>query len=71
MYGKWFNVYSDHKGLKYIFTQHDMNLIQRRWMKYIKDYDFELLGHPRKVDVVVNALSRKTRSILASLMLAY
>ncbi|CAL9005105.1 unnamed protein product [Prunus brigantina] len=58
MYGKWFNVYSDHKGLKYIFTQHDMNLIERRWMKYMKHYDFELLlfseakGFDKVLDVI-------------------
>jgi len=33
---------------------------QRRWMEFLKDYDFELLYHPRKANVVVDALSRKT-----------
>jgi len=28
-------------------------------MKYLKDYDFELLYHPGKANVVVDALSRK------------
>jgi len=32
---------------------------QRRWMKYLKDYDFELLYHPGKAIVVVDALSRR------------
>jgi len=32
---------------------------QRRWMEYLKDYDFELLYHLGKVNVVVDALSRK------------
>ncbi|XP_070682471.1 uncharacterized protein [Malus domestica] len=63
---KW----KDHKSLKYLFTQRDMNLRQRRWLEYIKDYDFELLYHPRKANVVADALSRKTRSTLSSLMLA-
>jgi hypothetical protein len=30
---------SDHKSLKYIFTQNDINLRQRRWLELIKDYD--------------------------------
>jgi len=32
---------------------------QRRWIEYLKDYDFELLYHPGKANVVANALSRK------------
>jgi hypothetical protein len=32
-------VYSNHKSLKYIFTQPDLNLRQRRWLELIKDYD--------------------------------
>ena len=33
---------------------------QRRWIKFLKDYDFELLYHPGKANVVADALSRKT-----------
>jgi hypothetical protein len=32
-------IYSDHNSLKYIFTQNDLNLRQRRWLELIKDYD--------------------------------
>ena len=32
---------------------------QRRWMEFLKDYDFELLYHPGKANVVADALSRK------------
>jgi hypothetical protein len=38
-------VYTDHKSLKYIFTQNDLNLRQRRWLELIKDYDFEIHYH--------------------------
>jgi len=41
---------------------------QRRWMKFLKDFDFELLYHPGKANVVANALSRKT--VYASYMMA-
>jgi hypothetical protein len=34
-------IYSDHKSLKYIFTQPDLNLRQRRWLEFMKDYDWE------------------------------
>ncbi|XP_024164159.1 uncharacterized protein LOC112171166 [Rosa chinensis] len=49
LYGTQFEVYSDHKSLKYIYTQRDLNLRQRRWMEYLKDYEFNLLYHPGKL----------------------
>jgi hypothetical protein len=57
--GKRCEVFSDHKSLKYIFTQKDLNMKQRRWLKLIKDYDLSLQGHPGKENVVADALSRK------------
>jgi hypothetical protein len=52
-------IYSDHKGLKYIFTQGNLNLWQRQWLELIKDYDLGINYHPRKANVVADALSRK------------
>jgi hypothetical protein len=52
-------VYTDHKSLKYIFTQKDLNLRQRRWLELIKDYDLEIHYHPGKANLVANALSWK------------
>jgi hypothetical protein len=45
--------------LKYIFTQKDLNLRQRRWLELIKDYDLEIHYHPGKGNLVTDALSRK------------
>jgi hypothetical protein len=45
--------------LKYIFTQKDLNLRQRRWLELIKDYDLEIHYHPGKANLVADALSRK------------
>jgi hypothetical protein len=53
------NIYTDHKSLKYIFTQADLNMRQRRWLELIKDYDLEVHYHPGKANVVEDALSRK------------
>ena len=39
---------------------------QRRWMEYLVDYDFTLHYHPGKANVVVDALNRKSRGVLAS-----
>ena len=60
-------VFSDHKSLKYIFTQRDLNMRQRRWMEFLEDYDFTLHYHPGKAYVVADALSRKSQRVLASI----
>jgi hypothetical protein len=56
------HVYTDHKSLKYIFTQSKLNMRQRRWLELIKDYDLEIHYHPGKANVVADALSRKASS---------
>ena len=58
--GNHCDIYTDHKSLKYIFTQSDLNLRQRRWLELIKDYDLEVHYHPGKANVVADALSRKS-----------
>ena len=57
LYGSQFQVFSNHKSLKYLFDQKELNMRQRCWMEYLKDYDFELLYHPGKANVVADALS--------------
>jgi hypothetical protein len=52
-------IYSDHKSLKYILTQNDLNLRQRRWLELIKNYDFGINYHPGKANVMADALGRK------------
>ena len=54
------NIYTNHKSLKYIFTQADLNMRQRRWLELIKDYDCEVHYHPGKANVVADALSCKS-----------
>jgi hypothetical protein len=57
--GKRCEVFTDHKSLKYIFTQKDLNMRQRRWLELIKDCDLSLQYHPGKANVVADALSHK------------
>ena len=66
LYGELFEVFWDHKSLKYIFTQRDLNMRQRMWIEYLEDYDLTLNYHPGKANVVANALSRKSGGVLAS-----
>lgn len=65
LYGDTCEVYADHKSLKYIFQQRDLNLRQRRWMELLKDYDCTILYHPGKANVMADALSRKSMGSLA------
>jgi hypothetical protein len=51
------HIYTDHKSLKYIFTQSELNMRQRRWLELIKDYELEIHYHPGKANVVADALS--------------
>ena len=67
LYDEQFEVFLDHKRLKYILTQRDLEMRQRRWMEYLEDYDFTLHYHPSKANVVADALSRKSQGVLASI----
>ena len=58
--GNTCHIYTDHKSLKYIFTQSELNMRQRRWLELIKDYDLEVHYHPGKANVVADALSHKS-----------
>jgi hypothetical protein len=43
--GNVVHIYTDHKSLKYIFTQPDLNMRRRRWLELIKDYELEVHYH--------------------------
>jgi hypothetical protein len=58
--GKRCELYTDHKSLKYIFTQSNLKLRQRRWLELIKDYDLGINYHLGKANVVANDLSRRS-----------
>jgi hypothetical protein len=53
------HIFTDHKSLKYFFTQADLNMWQRRWLELIKDDDLEIHYHPGKVSVVADTLGHK------------
>ncbi|KAI3727551.1 hypothetical protein L6452_16167 [Arctium lappa] len=51
LYGTKCTLFTDHKSLKYIFNQKELNMSQRRWLELLKDYDCDLLYHPGKATV--------------------
>ena len=64
LYGEKCRIFTDHKSLKYLLTQKDLNLRQLRWLELFKDYDFIIDYHLGKANVVTDALSRKMISAL-------
>ena len=67
LYGEKCCIHTYHKSVKYLPSQRELNLRQRRWMELIKDYDCMIDYHPGKVNVVADALSRKTMQMLRAL----
>ena len=61
LYGKRCEIYMEHKSLKYILTQKELDMRQRRWLELIKDYYCAINYHPGKANVIADALRRKER----------
>jgi hypothetical protein len=57
--GNVVHIYTDHKSLKYIFTQPDLNMRLRRWLELIKDYEIEVYYHSGMANVIADTLSHK------------
>ncbi|KAL0427186.1 UNVERIFIED_CONTAM: Transposon Ty3-I Gag-Pol polyprotein [Sesamum latifolium] len=68
LYGETFHIFTDHKSLKYIPTQKELNLRQRRWIELLKDYDCTIDYHPGKANIIADALSRKMVDQLAGMI---
>nr|GEZ17079.1 putative reverse transcriptase domain-containing protein [Tanacetum cinerariifolium] len=54
-------VFTDHKSLQHILDQKELNMWQRRWLELLSDYDCDIRYHPRKANLVADALIRKER----------
>ena len=65
LYSEKCRIFIDHKSLKYLLSQKELNLRQRWWLELFKDYDCIVDYHPRKANVVADTLSRKTIYILS------
>ena len=67
LYDETCEIYTDHKSLKYLFSQEELNMRQRKWIELLKDYDCSILYHPSKANVVVDALSKKSYGSVSTL----
>jgi len=54
-----FEIWMDHKNLKYFRKPHKLNRRQTRWYLKLQDYDFTLWHIPGKTNTKVDILSRK------------
>ena len=53
----YIDVFTDHKSLQYLLTQKELNLCQRRWLEFLRDYDMSVHYPPGKPYVIGNAFS--------------
>ena len=67
LYGVHYEIYIDHKTLKYLLTQNDLNVRQGKLLEFLTDYDFDIHYHRGKVNKVADALSHKLVGSLMSL----
>ncbi|GKF09967.1 putative reverse transcriptase domain-containing protein, partial [Tanacetum coccineum] len=57
LYGTRCTVFTHHKSLQHILDQKELNTRQRSWLELLSDYDCDIRYHPRKANVVADALS--------------
>ena len=63
-----FELVTDHKSLKWIFTQPDLNMQQRRWVEFLQEFSFEIKYRPRKENQATNALGRRGIALAITLV---
>ena len=59
LYGVCCTIYTDHESLRYLMDQPNLDMSQHRWLDVVKSYNYEILYHPGKANVVTDALSLK------------
>ncbi|XP_073121827.1 uncharacterized protein [Henckelia pumila] len=63
LYGEKCHIFTDHKIIKYFFTQKELNMRQRRWLELVKGYNYDTSYHTGKANVVADALSRNSAAL--------
>ncbi|GJZ36381.1 putative reverse transcriptase domain-containing protein [Tanacetum coccineum] len=55
-------IYTDHKSLRHIFNQKELNMHQLRWIELFNDYDCEIRYQRSKANVVADALTAQNEA---------
>ncbi len=58
LYGQHFTVFTDHKALTYLFTQHHVNPMLLNWLEQILEFSFDIIHLPGVQNILPDALSR-------------
>lgn len=58
LYGVHLDVFTNHKSLHDVFSQINLNLRQRSWLKLLKEYNVSVLFQLGKANIVIDELSR-------------
>ena len=66
--GQTFELVVDHKNLKWIFTQNDLNMRQRRWVEFLQEFSFEISFCPGKQNQAADALRQRVTTLAISLV---
>ncbi|WMV55333.1 hypothetical protein MTR67_048718 [Solanum verrucosum] len=61
IYGVHVDMFTDQKSLQYVFSHKELNLIQRRWLELLKDYDISILYQPGSRTVKGTTVRRPAR----------
>jgi hypothetical protein len=69
--GKKFELRTYHNGMKYLFEQPTLNAMQRRWLEFLSEYDFDIKHIKGKENKVVVALSRRVHELHATTITMY
>ena len=63
-----FELVTDHKSLKWIFTQPDLNMQQRRWVEFLQEFTFKIKFRLGKENQATDALSQRVVALAISLV---
>jgi hypothetical protein len=61
--GRRFLLLTDNSGVKFLFSQPDLNARQARWLAFLSEFDFEVRHIKGKENKVADALSRRTNGL--------
>ena len=61
--GRKFLLLTDNNGVKFLFSQPDLNAMQARWLAFLREFEFEVRHIKGKENKVVDALSRRVHGL--------